>query len=522
VTKTLSILFLFLTACVANIQAPGADATNASVVGRPLLPLLTTAQGKDPSQTTPQINVNYAHWFPRGGFPPPCKAATPIALLIEHGDRPAFENIIVESNEGGPVKVEVVNCGTQADVSSSPLTLTLSHLGETRPVASARLPLLADCGGCLRSTTGSISLHPGWGVEDFVYVYHVSPGYYQFQLSGVLQVRGTGLQQEFTPASEPGPSSIVLFTDDVRWRTLPGTRRATVTSFRGTHIPWDWIDNVATGASQVVPWMLVDLVAHTPQCSVKQRWYVDVNHAEFHADGQGFQTRVPELAASGSRNKDEFTWRLMPLPAGTTRIRGTLWLDVHSCDKDQPVIAHSPLQMSASAPPGYSPPASVSPVLVNGKWEHEHYDAVPFGKLEIGVSVNGSPGSHGCLDLLPVTLGSLVCGWAGLTTSAEQVTLTRPVVIPVAIRAYGPLVDDGPIIWEGTLPPLSGSFRANEGAGFHFIWDQRDASGQQVPPGQYQIFVPSPIVAHYILVDQSGKETTTESSTGSGSTFIIP
>ena len=441
--------------------------------------------------------------------------------MIDHGDRPAFENIIVESNEGGSVKIEIVNCGTLADVSSSPLTLTLSHLGDSRIVASTRLPLLADCGGCQQSTIESIRLRHGWGVQDFVDVYHVSPGYYQLRLSGIVQVRGSGIQQEFIPAPEPWPSNIVLFTNDVRWRALPGTHRLTVTPFRGTHIEWDWIDKVATGARQVVPWMFVDLVAHTPLCSVEQRWYVDVTHAEFRADGQGFQTRVPELTASGSPNKGEYRWHLMPLPADTTSIQGNLWLDVHSCDIGEPVIAHSLLKMRASAPPVYSPPASVSPVHVNGKWEYAHVDAVPFGKLRIGVDVSGSPGSRGCLDLLPVTPGSRVCAGAALTTSAEQITLTRPVVIPVAIRAYGPLVLDGPVIWEGILPPFSGSFRANESVGFNFIWDRRDASGQRIPPGQYQIFVPSPIVVHYIVADQGGQETIMENAP-SGDTFILP
>ena len=511
-----SIFVLLLVACVAFTQTSGAGATDAPSTERPFLRSFVSAGSPDALPARPLIKVFDAQWRPRGGFPPPCKAATPIAFLVDV-DHPAVENVTVESNEGGSVKVAIVNCGTPADVSSLLLTLTLAHLGNDRPVASVRLPLLADCGGCQQSSAGSIRLLPGGGVEDFVEVDHVPPGYYLFRLSGVLQVRGPGLRREFTLAPEPWPSNIVLFTGDVR-RALPGTHRATVTSFRGTNILWDWEDNIVMGVSQA-PWILVDLVAHTPSCNAMQPWYVDVNHAEFYAEGQGFQTRVPELSARGSPNKDEYRWHLMPLPAGTTAIRGTLWLDVHSCDRGQPVIAHSLLKVSAPAPPAYNPPASVSPVQVSGKWEVEHLDFQLHSlKLEIRVGAGDSPGSGGCLGpRKPVTLGGLVCAWVSISTAVEQVTLTSPLVVQVAIRVSG-----GPTIWQGTLPPLSGTFRAKEGAEFSFIWNQRDAAGQQVPPGVYQIFVPSPIEVHYIMAGQSWRETLMDMSMAGDSGFTIP
>lgn len=504
-------------ACAAVAQPSGVGVTDTPQTGHPFLRSFAAGQNQDARKATPWIKLFDAEWHPRAGTPPRCKAATPITFLIDASSY-ALDNVIVQSNEGGAAIVRIANCGASADVSSSPLTLTLSHLGDDRPVASVRLPILANCGGCRPGRAGSIPLLPRDGVDEVVEVYHVRPGYYHFRLSGLVQVRGSGRQQEFTPAPEPWPSNIVLFTGNVR-RALPALRRFTVTSFRGTNIPWDWIDNVVTGNSQA-PWMLVDLVAHTPPCSTKQRWYVEVNHAEFDADGQGFQTRVPALNASGSPGKDEYRWHLMPLPAGTTAIRGTVGLDVRSCNGDQPVIAHSVLRMSAVAPLEYKPPTSVSPVHLNGKWHVGPLGYVQLysGKLDVSLGAGGSPGSRGCVGpLAATTLGSLVCAGVSVFTVAEQVSLTKPIIVQVAIRISG-----GPTIWEGTLPPLDGTFGPNEGAGFGFTWDQRDASGQQVPPGYYQIFLPSPIEASYIMAGQNLREPLDDVSHSGSTAFIIP
>ena len=192
------------------------------------------------------------------------------------------------------------------------------------------------------------------------------------------------------------------------------------------------------------------------------------------------------------------------------------------------MIAHDVLRVNIPAPSAYSSPASISPVRLIGEWEFKHFDSSGWfytGRpLDIAASAGGSPGSTGCSGpLKPQGLSRIICVRVGLSnTTTEQVTLARPLIIPVAIRAVGPVVFTGPIIWQGTLPPLSGTIMAREGVVFSFKWDQRDAAERQVPPGSYKVFIPNPIAAHYIIAGQSGQETLEESSPAGASSFIIP
>ena len=146
---------------------------------------------------------------------------------------------------------------------------------------------------------------------------------------------------------------------------------------------------------------------------------------------------------------------------------------------------------SSSAPASYVPPTAIPPVTLSGSWVAGSLYAFSSWAKPLAISLPDGAETlkepPGASFSIPVEI---------VAQRSSQVTLLQSIVLRVQITTNFPpqpgsakaLVAP---VWAATLPALGGRIAGD--SVFHVVWNQRDASHKQVPPGAYVLSVESPL-----------------------------
>ena len=146
---------------------------------------------------------------------------------------------------------------------------------------------------------------------------------------------------------------------------------------------------------------------------------------------------------------------------------------------------------SPSLASSYTPPAVVNPVALSGSWVAGSLHAPSSWGTPLGIDL-----PSGAETLKEPMGASLDIPVEIAANRSLQVSLLHNVVLRVQITTNFP-PESGSAkarvapVWAATLPALGGSITGNEV--FHVVWNQRDASHKQVPPGAYILSVEAPL-----------------------------
>lgn len=204
--------------------------------------------------------------------------------------------------------------------------------------------------------------------------------------------------------------------------------------------------------------------------------------------------------------------RTLPLPSGTGlyRIRVLSWeyagpvrnyLDIAKLYVDKTDGDPIPPPVDAAS---YVPPAEVPAKELMGSWMFDRYKesfvgyrGYPFA-LAIGGYDWNSPEGYWLGTPAPIAVSIANMGETTLT-------LNHPVTFDVEIAdpADGKWIP----LWRGRLPALDHSFAPLEYATFSLNWDQRDADGNQLPPGHYIARIKLPVEIDYTAEGRAESET---------------
>ena len=157
---------------------------------------------------------------------------------------------------------------------------------------------------------------------------------------------------------------------------------------------------------------------------------------------------------------------------------------------------------SSSAPASYVPPTAITPVALSGSWvAGSRYASSSWAKpLAISLpdgaeTLKEPPGASFSIPVEIAAQRSLHVNLLQSIVLRVQITTNFPPQPGSAKARVAP-------VWAATLPALGGRIAGN--SVFHVVWNQRDASQKQVPPGAYILSVESPLPSVSYKLGASG------------------
>ncbi|MGF7030770.1 hypothetical protein J2T17_001676 [Paenibacillus mucilaginosus] len=148
----------------------------------------------------------------------------------------------------------------------------------------------------------------------------------------------------------------------------------------------------------------------------------------------------------------------------------------------------------------FQAPSFVTLSSIEGKWAFEHqYEHVSYN-IVYSLGQNVAPNLYYPRD--GVQLGEPV----PLRLSLINRTSTPDVEVTVINHDFEiHILKEQTLIWRGKLPPVSNIPLKNLSTmGINFQWNQKDSDGNQVPAGQYSVYLQTPANIEYTVGGKEG------------------
>lgn len=157
-------------------------------------------------------------------------------------------------------------------------------------------------------------------------------------------------------------------------------------------------------------------------------------------------------------------------------------------------------------PQTYMPPTFFPTVQLMGEWEYHQFDPgtrVNNYPIDPYISIGGQNTTGNGFKLgTPIKLSLML-----INLSDSSLTIQSPMIAEIEI--YRLTVDGKQLVWSGQIPPLSAVIPGKWGAEEITFqpWNQKDADGKQVAPGDYSVQLKSPLNITYTTDGKEASET---------------